>query len=938
MDRALCGFGRTLSGSVKVGLWLIVFAVVVASATITVRAQTTQWERQTDGWTIFRVAADDTGIYVVGNQSSSGGQASATVAKFDAQGSQLWVRNLGPGSAEAVTVKNHFLYVAGTLVPSSTTVTGRKAFLAKFDAEGSQIWIRSFGSDDGSTGFLVAVNETALYVGGYTYGPLRNLNGDTVDRGFVRKYDLDGNEGWTRQFGTAEFERSTLLGLTIDPTGLYLAGLFSAYSNDLRSQILLQKLDLNGNEIWTRLDDDFRQISLANIALADSAIYVGGTRAAVVGGEGIGNTFLNRYDETGNKIWSRQESAANGETWLETRDITADQTGVYAAGAHFWLTADRPYGATTTIKKYDLSGSVLWTQEFEQSPESSLADAVSVYGDALIVGVNALITPQRIQTGVLMKLASGAPPVYDGPPPQIATAGIRNSASLSVDPSIAQGSVFTVFGDNLGPDSPVQANGFPLPTSGGLAGTSVRVAVNGTSLDAPILYTSAKQVSAILPSATPLGSGTLTVTYEGLEASPAPITVVGRSFAIYTVSQNGQGPGVVQNVYSPTDIRTNTLFETARAGQAAVLWGTGLGAVSGNEAAGVLPGDQSALDMHLWVGGRDATVFYRGRSGCCAGVDQINFIVPDGVEGCYVPITVQVGDSISPYSSMSIRSDGGTCSLPFGLTSADLDAARARGGIRLGNIRLNNYTLLFRNSGDSEIGAVGTADFYNFPVTEFGNVDEFTSSSQLGIEGSLGDLWGIARHVAPGTCTVSTHLMPEPNSGTPLDAGSISVDGTSLGSRPGHYYFGGYPLFPGMVSGTGGATAPAVGAFQVAASPLRALSANIPASLDRAAGTLVKWFGGDPDGFIYIIGWVEPSPPRTGTVFTCLERASKGSFLVPPSVTLAFPEVKAPSTDSFPEPYIEVVGISPPVRFDAAGLDAGFVTTETAVVWHTDFN
>ena len=60
--------------------------------------------------------------------------------------------------------------------------------------------------------------------------------------------------------------------------------------------------------------------------------------------------------------------------------------------------------------------------------------------------------------------------------PSIAADGIRNGASYALsgmpNAGIAQGSIFIVFGSNLGPANLVQVSSFPLPTSQGLAGTS----------------------------------------------------------------------------------------------------------------------------------------------------------------------------------------------------------------------------------------------------------------------------------------------------------------------------------------------------------------------------------------------------------------------------------------------------------------------------------
>src|SRR3990172_7314951 len=185
--------------------------------------------------------------------------------------------------------------------------------------------------------------------------------------------------------------------------------------------------------------------------------------------------------------------------------------------------------------------------------------------------------------------------------PTIAPSGVLNGASYALpgmpNAGIAQGSIFIVFGQTLGPATLVQGSSFPLPTSQGLAGTSVRVTVGGTSLDAIMLYVLAGQVAAVLPSNTPLGTGTLTVTRNNVTSAAASITVVRSSFGTFSLNQAGSGPGVMQIVNTESDRPFNTISSSARPGQVIILWGTGLGPVTGNEAGQPLPGDMTSLNL-----------------------------------------------------------------------------------------------------------------------------------------------------------------------------------------------------------------------------------------------------------------------------------------------------------------------------------------------------
>src|SRR3954451_3018930 len=83
--------------------------------------------------------------------------------------------------------------------------------------------------------------------------------------------------------------------------------------------------------------------------------------------------------------------------------------------------------------------------------------------------------------------------------PTVAALGTKNAASYSnpgfPNGSIAQGSIFVVFGSAMGPDPIQKVAQFPLPTT--LAGTSINVTVAGTTVACPMLYSFAGQLAAI---------------------------------------------------------------------------------------------------------------------------------------------------------------------------------------------------------------------------------------------------------------------------------------------------------------------------------------------------------------------------------------------------------------------------------------------------------
>ena len=226
----------------------------------------------------------------------------------------------------------------------------------------------------------------------------------------------------------------------------------------------------------------------------------------------------------------------------------------------------------------------------------------------------------RLKAWVGVVVLLSAPSVFAANP-AIAASGVKNAASYS-DPAlpngaIAQGSIFNVFGSNMGPASLAYASALPLPTT--LSGTQVSVTVNGSTVQCFMIYTSAGQVAAILPSTTPVGTGTITVSYNGAASATAPIKVATSSFGIFTINQQGGGQAVVQDA----NYNFNSATFAFQPGETVVLWGTGLGPISGSDAntppSGNIPGINVTVYGRRRTGGRDlcrSFGLFRGRSGC----------------------------------------------------------------------------------------------------------------------------------------------------------------------------------------------------------------------------------------------------------------------------------------------------------------------------------
>ena len=253
---------------------------------------------------------------------------------------------------------------------------------------------------------------------------------------------------------------------------------------------------------------------------------------------------------------------------------------------------------------------------------------------------------------------------------------------LDSDIPVAQGSVVSITTGLPGmlPALTVPAtNGFPLTTD--LGGVSVSFHAADREVRAWILSITPALVRAVVPSTTPIGDHDVHLYLNNEIRGVGRVRVVKHEIGVYRNSASGQA--ALQNVTSDGRVFPNGFSSPARFGQTVILWATGLGA-TGDETDRPAPGDLASKDLDVLVGNRHAIVTYAGRSGCCAGVDQIVFQIPAGVEGCHTPVFVRFrdGSAESNIAPIAVAAEGDRCSDTRGLPDATLDKVE-RGSISM---------------------------------------------------------------------------------------------------------------------------------------------------------------------------------------------------------------------------------------------------------------
>ena len=370
------------------------------------------------------------------------------------------------------------------------------------------------------------------------------------------------------------------------------------------------------------------------------------------------------------------------------------------------------------------------------------------------------------------------------------------------------------------------------------------------------------------------------------------------SFGIFTVNQQGSGPGVIldgkNNVNSPT-----FAFQPS---ETVVAWGTGLGPISGSDATTPPSGNLPGVTVAVSVGGVAATVVYAGRSGY-AGEDQIDFTIPTGVTGCFIPVDISVTSGattvISNFATMSVGTTT-TCTsaqYPNGYTGPTQGTTTTRTG----------SLLLFHSVGTS-------------PTVSFTPGTTTTTTTVSTITADSGEA-GFYKLTSPASSTVSYDL----NYGTcailnnpPVTPGSFAEVGLNAGNvdqrvngpggamqmmnstfAPSSFYttFGGppttMPLYfaPGTYTANNGSGGTDVGAFNVnitVPQPFTWTNYSSITSVTRSQGLTANWTGGDPSWDVYLIGG-SSTADGASVSFECRAHVSDQTLTVPASILQALP-------------------------------------------------
>ncbi|MCA9491354.1 MAG: hypothetical protein KC621_15590 [Myxococcales bacterium] len=224
------------------------------------------------------------------------GMSDAAVVATGPDGVVTWADQFGTASFDAVDALAvgplGTVYVAGDVhtapLPGQVANGVDDVFVRKYSSAGAVLWTRQFGTSTSDYVYDIAVGPTGdVWIVGRTYGVLPGQTAVDAPDTFVRVYDTDGNERWTRQMGFGNAGGDSAYGVVVDAAGAaYITGelpgatVLAGQPHLGAGDAYLLKLDTDGTTLWERqFGTDGNDVGVAVVLTSDGDIVALSTRA-----------------------------------------------------------------------------------------------------------------------------------------------------------------------------------------------------------------------------------------------------------------------------------------------------------------------------------------------------------------------------------------------------------------------------------------------------------------------------------------------------------------------------------------------------------------------------------------------------------------------------------------------------------------------------------
>ncbi|MGB3421712.1 MAG: SBBP repeat-containing protein, partial [Dolichospermum sp.] len=270
-----------------------------------------------------------------------------------------WTRLLGVSDNDIATAlttgSDGAIYASVNTIsasdPISALINGSvvSAFITKYNADGTQVWTKQLGTTDNKVATSLSTgSDGSIYISGSTIDILGLLTNSSVINAFVTKYNADGTEIWTKQLETTDNKIATALSTGSDGS-IYisgniasgsaidiLSGLINSSSSNttIITDVFVTKYNADGSQVWTKLlETSDNDVARSITTGSDGAIYVSGNTRGNLDGQtnnGGDDAFITKYNADGTKVWTKLLGTGGDDV---ARSLTIGSDGaIYVSG------------------------------------------------------------------------------------------------------------------------------------------------------------------------------------------------------------------------------------------------------------------------------------------------------------------------------------------------------------------------------------------------------------------------------------------------------------------------------------------------------------------------------------------------------------------------------------------------------------------------------
>lgn len=339
-------------------------------------------------------------IYITGATYGTIGQQNyglndIFLTKINMFGEIEWNKQLGTegwDSGDSITVDDeNFIYITGIIhgdLDGNENGGGicnlglpcSDLFLTKYNSVGEKIWSKQWGTNTNDSARFIISKNGFIYIAGVTNGQFGDEYLGLSDV-FIMKLTTDGEILWKKQFGTAQNDYSS--SITLDnEDNIYMSlitdGSFQDYENAGSFDIVLLKVDNNGNLIFAKQFGTNDEERVSGIALLDNNLYLSGhTKGSFLQEPNSGDfdIFLLKIDLNGEIIHKIQFGTPEND---EVNAIKIQNNFIYLAGyTEGDLYSNLSSGLTDTyLAKIDLNQNILWIKQWGTDNEDRMGNSI----------------------------------------------------------------------------------------------------------------------------------------------------------------------------------------------------------------------------------------------------------------------------------------------------------------------------------------------------------------------------------------------------------------------------------------------------------------------------------------------------------------------------------------------------------------------------------